>query len=197
MTLLSRNVGVFHHFKQAAGRNEADFDVEGEIPIGWIARGSWPGIWCALGEPTNTTSLHTRDRQLWIASITFKEGYFVFDPAYRKHLDEWKSWSAVPGNLAKENIWETATNAEGQSLASRIDQQLCRGINHASFFLEKSYGAVIGYSDYMGLVIIDQRAIQSLETKNYGGDLEDTDDDAAVRVVEEEEKGGEGDAERR
>ena len=61
----------------------------------------------------------------------------------------------------------------------------------------------------MGLVIIDQRAIQSLKERNYGGNLEDSDDDilsiydtsstrgSSVREVEEQEKGEESDAEER
>ena len=162
-------VGIYHKIpSEHAGSLLKEYEKTGKVSGSWVSQGKFPGIWCALFNPHNTYSMGS---DLCILQITFKAEYKVFDVKNEEHLKMWSAWSRAAENRTKVNSWESALNEEGSSLADRMSYGLgIPGImvlsppmpGHSEFYREQKFGAVIGYSDYMAVTIIDPGCIETL-----------------------------------
>ena len=163
-------VGIYHKIPSLHGRSiSAEYAETGKVPGKWVSQGEFPGIWCALFNPHNTYSMAS---DLYFLKITFKAEYKVFDVRNEEHLKMWSAWSRAAENRSKVNSWESALNGDGSSLAERMSYGLgIPGImvlsppmpGHSEFYREHKFGAVVGYSDYMALTIIDPECIETLK----------------------------------
>lgn len=141
------------------------------VPADWPCRGFFPGVWCALFDAHNTYSMAVPGT-FRILRVHFRPGFRAFDPRRDEHRAEWDAWWAEPANAAKLNeaAWLLPT-ARGPTLAAKLERgmgiggfQMCPSMpHHAAFYREHGYAAVVGYSDYMGLVVIDAAAIERVE----------------------------------
>lgn len=94
----------------------------------------------------------------------FKAEYKVFDPENPEHEKMWDIWKSVHTNKDKPNAWATAMNSRGRSMAIRMTSGFYHPMpEHVEFYRENKFGAVVGYSDYMALVVVLPECIESLE----------------------------------
>jgi len=161
--------GVYHKIPREHGEPlMARYSVSKEIPSDWVSKGFFPGVWCALFGPHNTYSMAS---DLYVLRITFKAEYKVFDPANSEHVKLWGAWKSVHSNMEKTNDWATGMNSTRESMrdrmasgASLLHITLWPSMpEHVEFYRENKFGAVVGYSDYMGLVVVLPECIESLE----------------------------------
>lgn len=130
------------------------WDKERKVPQDWITKGNFPGIWTAMFNPNNTFSYATMP--IGIVRFYFKEGFFLYDSEKVEHtklLEEWHEEG--------ENPWKSAQNERGRSLENRlIDSGLPSSKN---FYVANNFGAVVGYSDYISVVILLENSISNVE----------------------------------
>jgi hypothetical protein len=162
-------VGIYHKIpSKHAGSFIKQYEETGKVPSKWVSQGQFPGVWCALFNPHNTYSMAS---DLSLLQITFKAEYKIFDVKNEEHLKMWSAWSRAAENISKVNSWKSALNGHGSSLADRMSCGLgIPGImvlsppmpGHSEFYREHKFGAVVGYSDYMALTVIDPECIETL-----------------------------------
>jgi hypothetical protein len=164
--------GVYHKIpiKHAGVVTEA---VASGVPVpdDWPCRGMFPGIWCALYKPTNTYSMAVPGT-FRILRAYFQPGVFAFDPRRAEHQAQWEAWWSLPTNSSKPNdaAWLVSTPTQVSLEAKLTRGHGILGItlwppmpHHASFYREHNYAAFVGYSDYIGLVIINTAAVEHFE----------------------------------
>ena len=128
-----------------------------KVPQEWISKGAYPGIWTAMFSPHNTFSSSTAP--ILIIRFYFKEGYFLFDAENESHKELLESWLRQTG--AEDNPWKSLKNSLEESLEERMKRH-----NYPSFkrfFEDNRFGALIGYSDYIAVVVILEDSIQGVE----------------------------------
>ncbi|KAH0829903.1 hypothetical protein AYO21_09261 [Fonsecaea monophora] len=153
------NVGVFHKFDEKAGNVYQDFGADKSMPDDWIYRGSFPGIWCALKSPNNTYTIALVGTK--IGQFKFNTGFKIYDPQSTTHMEKWEIWKSRAENSAKHNPWDDAENTDGLTMSTRVGLYLADA-NDFNFYLENGYGAVVGYTDYVSLVIVDKNLVSDL-----------------------------------
>ena len=153
--------GLFHKTLKAYGDSmRREIEGNSQVPRRWIYKGHFAGIWCTLFDPKNTYSMSSGDDVFF--KFSFKSEFRIFDPFNELHQKMWQAWKSVEGNLAKQNIWESDVNDRGVSLKDRMS--FVKDMpNHSAFYSENRFGAIVGYSDYMACVIIDEKAIESVQ----------------------------------
>jgi len=154
-------LGVFHKISISGEEMRNEYLANPTIPHRWIMKGNFPGIWCALYHPDNTFS-RVQTSELIRIQITFKADFQIFDPGSEEHMKMWKVWKSISSNSNKPNPWAEDINYCSQSMEKRMGLN-CDGIDHLAFFKENHFGAFIGYSDYIALVIVDEAAIGKVE----------------------------------
>ena len=165
--------GVYHKIPKEYGAPLMETYLEKkEVSKAWISAGSHPGIWCALFNPHNTYSMAS---DLFVLKITFKADYRVFDPENAKHTKIWAVWIECEENRKKANRWIEEKNSRGSSLSTRLEHGMIFPFctpplvlspavpYHAKFYEEHRFGAFIGRSDYVGLVVVLSECIDTLE----------------------------------
>jgi hypothetical protein len=70
-------------------------------------------------------------------------------------------WKWRRANKGKPNAWVSSCNSEGLSMKWRVEAFL-HAPGHFEFYRENGFGAIIGRSDYMAVVIIDETAVHML-----------------------------------
>src|SRR5436309_414354 len=87
---LYNHIGYFHRVDDKNNFNQMKTKWEElrSVPLEWIAKGKWPGIWMAMESPHNTYTLHHGDLQ--IVRFYFKSGFCVYDPESDTHIKTWK-----------------------------------------------------------------------------------------------------------
>jgi len=150
-------VGVFHHVrdKELFNKMRNEYMEKDKVPSSWISKGNFPGIWTALFNPHNTYSIAFAEPALM--RLYFKEGLYLYDSNDQEHVQLWQEWSGRDA----ENPWTGKRNSHGSSLAERM--QFFDLPHHRDFYKENQLAAVIGYSDYISLVIVDEEAIGKVE----------------------------------
>lgn len=149
--------GVFHKFKEQAGNPFEEFESTQRIPPTWITRGTFPGIWCTLYSPGYTFTV--AQAPIVIAQFYFAPGFKLYDPCSESSKQMWTEWERA--NKRKFNKWENSYSSEGINMKDRVEEFL-DAPGHFEFYRENGFGAIIGRSDYMAVVIIDEAAIQTL-----------------------------------
>lgn len=128
------------------------------MPQEWISKGNYPGVWTAMFDPFNTFSFAIPP--ILIMRFYFNQGYFVFNarnPLHEMLFGEWlKKNEAI-----EENPWKNLINYRGASLEGRM--KLHGYPPFKKFFEDYNFGALIGYSDYMAVVIVLENSIQEVE----------------------------------
>ena len=152
-------IGIYHRFHPAAGDPFAASDSLDEVPDHWITRGESPGIWCTFFSPSYTYSSRVGDPI--IAQILLRPGFRLYDPASESDQEEWQTWASKPANTQKFNKWDVMQNSGGKSMSDRV-KVLLGAPTHYAFYAEMDIGAIVGYSDYMALVIIDEGVIENV-----------------------------------
>lgn len=133
-------------------------EIEG-VPHKWVTKGNFPGIWCALFDQRNTYSFAWNPA---IIKFTFKAEYQIYDPMNESHKTMWETWKSVNGNLEKPNRWAEDKNDDHVPMSARM-KMFCRAPDHEAFYQEHRFGAIIGYSDYIALVVVQEKAIDKVE----------------------------------
>jgi len=130
------------------------WDMEREVSQDWITKGNFPGIWTAMFNPNNTFSIATMP--IGIVRFYFKEGFFLYDSEKAEHRKLLEGW-----HEAGENPWKSAKNERGRSLESRlINWELPSSKN---FYVAHNFGAVVGYANYISVVILLENSISNVE----------------------------------
>jgi hypothetical protein len=158
-------LGVFHKLGPDSDDVKREYRQRKLVPHHWITKGNYPGIWCALFHEANTFSI---DDNPEIIKITFKAEYKIFDPKNKDHQKLWHAWYSF-SNLIQSNPWLFDWNSNYSPMASRM-HTLCEGVFHHAFFKEHNFGAFIGYSDYMALVVVQEEAIDTVTFLNNNED---------------------------
>jgi len=130
------------------------WDAERRVPQDWITKGNWPGILTAMFDPNNTFSIARKP--IGIVRFYFKDGFFLYNPEKAKHrrlLEEWHE----DGN----NPWKSAKNERGRTLESRLIS--LRLPSSKNFCIAHNFGAAIGESDYISVVILLENSISNVE----------------------------------
>ncbi|MCX6991087.1 MAG: hypothetical protein NTX49_08520 [Chlamydiae bacterium] len=163
--------GVYHKMpSKYAGSLLKEYEETGKVPRSWVSQGQFPGIWCALFHHENTYSILSSDVKF--LQIMFKADYRLFDSENPDHQKMWSTWSQAAENRAKVNTWMRDLNGFGRSQADRMSMGFGlpgKGVlsppmpGHSEFYREYKFGAVIGYSDYMAVTIIDPECIETLK----------------------------------
>ena len=151
--------GFFHRVSNQDdfGRMQQEWQELKRVPQEWIGRGAYPGIWTAIFSPRNTFSIATPP--ILIVRFFFKKGYIIFDaksPYHKKLLEMW-----LKKNETIENPWGNLRNFRGESLKERMEFHGYPPFK--KFFEDNHFGALIGYSDYLAVVIILEDSIQEVE----------------------------------
>lgn len=143
-------------------RMKREYERLGHVPDSWIARGNWPGIWAALFEPGNTFSTGTLKN---IARLRFEDGFFLYDSANPEDTKLWADWQGKETPNPRANL----PDQTGMPLATKLllyqqmDDSLVHLPHHAGFYREHKFGAAIGYSDYVSVVVLDPKCIKEVE----------------------------------
>ena len=137
-----------------------------KMPQEWISVGQYPGLWIAMFNPLNTFS-RTIEETIWIMRFYFHPGYFIFDAQNPFHQSLFNKWLEKNENIS--DPWGELKNQEGRSLKERM--MLHQYPYHKKFFEEHNFGAFIGYSDYICVVIVLEDSIQDIKflTLKIGG----------------------------
>jgi hypothetical protein len=169
--------GVYHKIerKYALPLMKAYLETK-QVPKDWMSAGFHPGVWCALFNPHNTYSMAS---DLFVLKITFKADYRVFDPENAEHRKIWSVWITSKENQEKTNRWTEEKNSSGSSLSTRLKDGMVFPFctpplvlspavpYHAKFYEEHRFGAFVGRSDYMGLVVVLTECIEKLEEVKF------------------------------
>lgn len=153
------HMGYFHRvFNQSEfKRMQQEWEELGRVPPKWVSKGNFPGIWTALFDPCNTFSFSALP--VMTVRFFFRKGYFIFDSSNRLHKELLKRWKKE--NESKENPWQKIVDGKGQSLEEKMN---LHGLpSHKGFFEDNDFGASIGYSDYISVVIVLEDSIQMVK----------------------------------
>lgn len=153
-------IGYFHRVRDPKyfEQMKQEWEQLGKLPERWIGKGNFPGIWTALFDPCNTFSV-VDSLPVLVIRFYFKEGYFLFDRERSSHKRLLGKW-LEKGEIV-DNPWEGLRNHHGESLAEKM--KLYGYPSSKNFFKEHNFGAIIGYSDYLSVVIVLEESIQKLE----------------------------------
>lgn len=154
------SIGVFHKIRIAENEMKKEYLSKKNVPHNWIIKGNFPGIWCALFDAKNTYSY---DYDPPIIKLNFKPNFQIFDLRFEEHILMWNKWKENPDNLSKPNLWHNDVNYNNISFKDRIPMLDVKHPYHLEFFKEYNFGAVIGYNDYISLVIIQEDVIENVE----------------------------------
>jgi hypothetical protein len=157
-------LGVYHKIAEGSQIMKTEYERSCKVPHKWIYKGNFPGIWCALFAPCNTYSF-AAGISPDIIKLMFKADYYIFNPELREHQEMWLAWSSLGANINQANAWKSDLNFRSSSMADRISK-ICASPNHVAFFEEHAFGAIVGYSDYMALVVVQEEAIESVDFLN-------------------------------
>lgn len=153
------NYGYFHkviekeHFKQMKN----DWKRLGRVPLEWISKGQYPGVWTAMFDACNTYSLH--HGPLYIVRFYFKNGYRIYDENNQNHKNLLDNWNGEN----ETNPWDCLITKYGYSLKDRISYLRLPFPTHKKFLEDHKFGAAIGYSDYVSPVILLEDSVESVE----------------------------------
>ncbi|HLC90191.1 MAG TPA: hypothetical protein VJI15_00320 [Candidatus Nanoarchaeia archaeon] len=91
----------------------------------------------------------------------FKQNYFIFDHQNPHHQQMWNEW---PGKETP-NPWTEMKNTKGINLEQRMKEG---GFyhpfpHHKRFYEEHSFGAALGYSDYISPVVILEDSVADVQ----------------------------------
>lgn len=152
-------LGFFHRVsnKDAFEMMQREWQELKLVPQKWIGRGAYPGIWTAMFSPHNTFSRAVLP--ILITRFYFKKGYFIFDAKNSSHNGILEAW--LKKNEIIENPWENLRNFRGESLETRM--KLHKYPSFKKFFEDNHFGALMGYSDYLAVVIMLEDSIQEVE----------------------------------
>lgn len=153
------NVGYFHRVRSQSEfrRMRQTWRQLKSVPPEWIGKGTYPGIWTALFDPCNTISFARPP--IMIVRFYFRQGYFIFDIENQRHRELLDKWTRE--NKDRENPWQEIKDGQGQSLKNKT--RLHRFPSHKGFFEDNNFGALIGYYDYISVVIVLEGSIQEVE----------------------------------
>lgn len=152
-------LGYFHkiHNQNEFKGRQREWQELKRVPQEWIGRGNYPGIWTAMFSPHNTFSRATPP--ILITRFYFKKGYFVFDVKNPFHKQILKAWLRKKEMI--DNPWKNIRNFRGESL-----EEIMKLYNYPyfkRFFEDNCFGALVGYSDYVAVVIVLEGSIQEVE----------------------------------
>lgn len=156
--------GFFHKVSNQDDfkRMQQEWQELKRVPQEWIGRGAYPGIWTAIFSPHNTFSIAAPP--ILIVRFFFKRGYFIFDAKNPYHKELLEMW--LKKNETIENSWKNLRNFRGESLEKRMEFHGYPSFK--KFFEDNHFGALIGYSDYLAVVIILEDSIQEVEFLTLG-----------------------------
>lgn len=149
-------LGIYHHFKKEALGAFEEFEVHQQMPLHWISRGRYAGIWCTFFDHQNYSPADSL-----IGRLTLRKGFRVFDPDCPANMQSFADWWAIAENQKKPNVWENQKNASGIDMAERVSRELSAP-DHAQFYYDNNYGAIVGRHWSAGLVIINRDLVESL-----------------------------------
>lgn len=154
-------LGYFHkiHNHDEFKRRQREWQELKRVPQEWIGIGAYPGIWTAMFSPHNTFSLATPP--ILIARFYFKKGYFVFDVKNPSHKEILKVWLRKRETEIIDNPWKKIRNFRGECL-----EEIMKLYNYPyskKFFEDNCFGVLVGYSDYIAVVIVLEDSIQEVE----------------------------------
>ncbi|KAF9883000.1 hypothetical protein FE257_004340 [Aspergillus nanangensis] len=161
LDILNEKIGIYHKFGPKAGGPFEEYSQKGRLPPHWIYRGRFPGIWCTLFSPWCTLGvMPIVVREENFGQLKINPGFKLYDPKSKRCQDLWLQWNNAE-NRAKPNSWEAEVNSNSESMEKRVGEQL-KAPNHFQFYREHGFGAIIGYHDYIAIVIIDANAVCAL-----------------------------------
>ena len=153
------DIGFFHK----VGKEEhlqkmiQDWNKFGKVRKDWIVKGYFPGIWTALFNQYNTFSISSGS--IYFIRFYFKNNYFIFDGMNDDHKLLWELWKGKQD----VNTWDNMLNEKKESLTQRLKVGFYMPFPyHKKFYEDHSFGAAIGYSDYISAVILLENAIESV-----------------------------------
>lgn len=150
-------IGCFHRVRdgQLYEKMKQESETSEAISETWISKGDYPGIWTALFDPYNTFSFSIGTPH--IIRFYFKDGFYLYDKYSGEHQRMWEGWRSK----GDSNPWSELLNDSGVSLEERMRTQ---GLPHQrQFYTENRFGAVIGYSDYISVIIILPESVKRVE----------------------------------
>lgn len=150
-------IGCFHGIpkKETFEIMKQEYEKEKGIPETWISKGNWPGIWVALFDPENVASYSSRLSH--IIRFYFKDKFYLYDIYSKKHQKVWEDEKGIDDS----DPWSKLLNEEGLSLEERMKRLSFP--YHKNFYQQNKFGAVIGYSDYISVVITLPESVEKVE----------------------------------
>jgi len=146
-------IGVHHmmsyEWSDEWNRRKIYYEKHNKADAAWLALGSCPGLWCALFDPCNCFSFSNPERPMRFMSFQFRKGFRLFDPKHKDHQQQWLDYDVQSSN----NSWS-------ESMVAKMKRWELPW--HSAFWSSHSYGAAVGYSDYLALVLIDVNCIDSI-----------------------------------
>lgn len=152
-------LGYFHKLssREEFEMMRREWERSKSIPEEWIGKGIFPGIWTAMFSPFNTFSISTLP--VPIMRFHFKKGYFILDRLNESHQALFLEW--LKKNKETENPWKNLINSKKESLEERL--RINEYPYHKKFFEDNNFGAIVGYSDYIAVVIVLEESIKEAE----------------------------------
>lgn len=156
------DIGCFHKEKEEniLTTMKEDYEQYGTIPTEWFYQRYWPGIWAALFDPVNCSSQAYEGTK--VIRMYFNKGFYIYDKLSTEHKNKWEKWGAK----GSKNQWSSLINPQGISLERRLKNHDLP--HHKKFFEEYKFGAAIGYSDYISVVVLLPKAVQRIQFLNTG-----------------------------
>jgi len=168
-------IGIYHFDKKHYKDKKDQYLKEKQkgtvrVPESWVTIYSeyGAGMWCNLFDPHNSYNINivtnTTETPLPYMKILFKPDYYLWDPKSEVHVELWKKWLTENYNK-KPNPWSNIKTYGQFSMEQNASNPIvCKSFPfHHSFYKENRFAAVIGYSDYTSLIVLDPDSIKEVE----------------------------------